>query len=144
MPCNWRPQCRLHTRANSIALANKDDAAALSAAQDYAKRQPGPASADTLARTYATLNRIGDAVNVLAESQAKYPNSCTLIFLTALLRKKGDVQKADAMLTDWIAQHPEDMTMRMAYRASIDHQPCSSRNAISCGAEIAALQCVRP
>ena len=95
-----------HLGLIQIALANKDDAAALSAAQDYAEKQPGPASADTLARTYATLNRDRRCVKRAHASQAKYPNSATLISLTMLLRKQGDTEKADAMLTGWIAKHP--------------------------------------
>ena len=57
-----------HLAQIRYALASKDDTAALLAAQDYAKRQPGPASADTLARTYAALNRISDALNVLTKN----------------------------------------------------------------------------
>lgn len=100
-----------------LALANKDNAAALSAAQDYAKERPGPDSAIVLARTYASLNRDGDAINVLTQSQAQYPNGTTLVTLVALLRKQGDTNKADAMLIDWTAKHPDDVTVRMAYAA---------------------------
>ena len=104
-----------HMGLIALALANKDNAAALSAAQAYATQQPGPASADTLARTYVTLNRVEDAVNVLTQSQAQYPNSATLIALATLLGKQGDTKKADDVLTDWIAKHPDDMTVRIAY-----------------------------
>jgi tetratricopeptide (TPR) repeat protein len=61
------------------------------------------------------LKRTGDAVNVLTESQAKYPNGTTLVLLTNLLRKQGDTKKADVLLADWIAKHPDDMSVRMAY-----------------------------
>jgi Tfp pilus assembly protein PilF len=64
------------------------------------------------------LNRNTDAVNVLAKSQAEYPNSATLVSLTALLRQQGDVEKADSMLTDWIAEHPDDVAVRIAYAGS--------------------------
>lgn len=104
-----------HMGLIKLALAKKDEAAALSAAQAYATQQPGPASADVLARTYITLNRVEDAVNVLTQSQAKYPNSTTLIALTALLRKQGNTKQANAVLTDWIAKHPDDAAVRMAY-----------------------------
>jgi putative PEP-CTERM system TPR-repeat lipoprotein len=104
-----------HMGLIALALASKDDAAALSAAQAYATQQPGPASADTLARTYVTLNRVEDAVNVLTQSQAQYPNSTTLIAVATLLGKQGDTKKADDMLTDWIAKHPDDMAARIAY-----------------------------
>ncbi len=98
-----------------LALANKDNAGALSAAKDFAEQQPGPASADALARTYATLNRNGDAIDVLQQSQAKYPNGATLALLSALLRKNGDAHKADTMLSEWIAKHPDDVGARTAY-----------------------------
>ena len=104
-----------HIALIQYALKSKNDAAALSAARNYADKQPGAASADTLARTYVALNRIDDAVNVAMKSQAKYPNRGTLIFLAALLRKQGEVQKSDAMVTDWIAKHPDDVIVRMAY-----------------------------
>lgn len=104
-----------HVGLIELAFANKDNAEALSAAQDYANKQPGPASAATLARTFATLNRVPDAVNVLAQSQAKYPNSGTLILLTTLLRQEGDMQKAGPMLADWIGKHPRDMLVRLSY-----------------------------
>ena len=106
-----------HMGLIELALANKDNAAALSAAQDYAKERPGPDSAIVLARTYASLNRDGDAINVLTQSQAQYPNGTTLVTLVALLRKQGDTNKADAMLIDWTAKHPDDVTVRMAYAA---------------------------
>jgi putative PEP-CTERM system TPR-repeat lipoprotein len=105
----------MHLAQIQFALVSKNDTLALSAAQDYAEKQPGPASADTLAGTYVSLNRISDAVNVLMKSQAKYPNSETLISLTALFRKQGEVQKADTMLMDWIGNHPDDFAVRMAY-----------------------------
>src|SRR6185437_10738602 len=76
------------------------------------------ASADTLARTYVALNRVDDATNVLTKSQAKYPNSATLIALTTLLRKQGDTKTADAMVGDWIAKHPDDVPVRIAYAGS--------------------------
>lgn len=101
------------------ALANKDNARALSVAQDYATQQPGPASADTLARTYASLNRMSDAVNVLQDSLAKYPNGMNLISLSALYRKQGDATKADTMLTDWVAKHPDDLGVRAAYAEAL-------------------------
>ena len=104
-----------HMGLIALALANKDNAAALSAAQSYATQQPGPDSADALARTYVALNRVEDAVNVLTQSQAQYPNSATLIALATLLDKQGDTKQADDMLTDWIAKHPDDMTVRIAY-----------------------------
>lgn len=104
-----------HTGLIALALANKDNAAALSAAQAYAIQRPGPTSADTLARTYVALNRVEDAVNVLTQSQAKYPDSATLIALTTLLRQQGGTKQADAMFTDWIAKHPDDVTVRIAY-----------------------------
>lgn len=104
-----------HMGLIALAFANKDNAAALAAAQAFATQQPGPASADALARTYVTLNRVGDAVNVLTQSQGKYPNSATLIALTTLLRKEGDTKHANAVLADWIAKHPDDVTVRMAY-----------------------------
>jgi putative PEP-CTERM system TPR-repeat lipoprotein len=104
-----------HLGLIELALANKDNAAALSAAQDYAKQQPGPASAQTLARTYAAMNRDGDAEAVLAQSQEKDPNSATLVLLTAILRKNGETQKADTMLADWINKRPNDVTVRLAY-----------------------------
>jgi len=104
-----------HLGLIELALANKNDAAALSVAQDYAKNLPGPASAIALARTYATLNRDGDAINVLSQSQAKDPNSETLIMLTTMLRKQGETKEADTMLSDWIAKHPDDTTVHMAY-----------------------------
>ena len=96
-----------------LALANKDGNGALSVAQDYAEKQPGPASANTLARTYATLNRIGDAINVLTQAQAKYPNGATLVPLTTLLRSQGQTKIADDMLTDWIVKNPTDVGVRL-------------------------------
>jgi putative PEP-CTERM system TPR-repeat lipoprotein len=107
-----------HDALIQFALANKNDVAALSAARSYAEKQPGPASAIALARTYASLNKAGDAVNILAQSQTKYPNSATLIVLTTMLRKQGDTKKADGMFGDWIAKHPDDLTVRMAYAAT--------------------------
>jgi putative PEP-CTERM system TPR-repeat lipoprotein len=116
-----------HVGLIQLALATKNDAAVLSAAQDYAEKQPGPASADTLARTYVTLNRISDAVNVLTKSQAKYPNGTTLVALANLLRKQGDAKKADAVLTDWIAKHPDDLAVRLAYgQAELTANPAAA------------------
>ena len=107
-----------HLGLIQLALANKKDAEALVAAQSYAEKQPGPASASALARTYLALSRIGDAVKVLSDTQAKYPNDETLISLTSLLRKQGDANAADTMLTDWITKYPEDIAVRMAYGES--------------------------
>ena len=104
-----------HLGLIQLALADKDDNGALAAAQDYAEKEPGPLSADTLASTYVALKRIDDAVNVLLRAQEKYPNSATLVSLTALMRAQGAGAKADAMLKDWIDKHPGDVNVRMAY-----------------------------
>jgi putative PEP-CTERM system TPR-repeat lipoprotein len=104
-----------HLGLIQLALANKDEAAALAAAQNYTEKQPGPLSAETLASTYVSLNKIGDAVNVLLRTQEKYPNSATLVSLTALLRAQGNAAKADSMLSDWIEKHAADVNVRMAY-----------------------------
>jgi len=104
-----------HLGLIQLALANKDPDAALKAAQNYADKQPGPLSAETLARTYATLKRTGDAVNVLLRTQKDYPNSATLLSLTAYLRAQGEAKRADDMLTDWIQKHPDDINARLAY-----------------------------
>jgi putative PEP-CTERM system TPR-repeat lipoprotein len=104
-----------HIGLIGLALTAKDTTTALSAAQDYADKQPGPASAETLARTYATLNRTDDAINTLAQSQTKYPNGATLILLSSLERHQGQGDKAAAMLADWIDKHPDDTPVRLAY-----------------------------
>jgi Flp pilus assembly protein TadD len=104
-----------HLGLIQLALANKDGDAALAAAQNYAEKEPGPRSADTLSRTYVSLNRIGDAVDVLLRTQEKYPNGATIVPLTTLLRVQGDAKRADAMLTDWIDKHPEDINVRLSY-----------------------------
>ncbi|HEX2634343.1 MAG TPA: tetratricopeptide repeat protein [Bradyrhizobium sp.] len=104
-----------HLGLIQLALANNDPDAALAAAQNFADKQPGPQSAETLARTYAALKRTGDAVNVLLRTQNEYPNSATLLSLTAYLRAQGEVKRADGMLTDWIGKHPDDINARLAY-----------------------------
>lgn len=108
----------IHIALINFALANKNDTVAVTAARSYADQLPGPASAIILARTYAALNRIGDAVKVLTNSQAKYPNNRTLLSLTAMLRQQGEVKKSDAMMTNWIAKHPTDVAVRMTYAAT--------------------------
>jgi predicted Zn-dependent protease len=129
-----------HVGLIQLALANKDEAGALAAAQDYAEKQPGPVSADTLARTYASLNRISDAIDVLTRSQAKYPDGTTIVALTTLLRKQGEIKKADAMLADWIAKHPNDVgrTHGLCRRAVAD-RPGGRSGAVRGGAEIPAV-----
>jgi putative PEP-CTERM system TPR-repeat lipoprotein len=107
-----------HLGLIQLALANKDEGAALAAAQNYVGEQPGPLSADTLARTYMSLKRTGDAVDVLLRTQEKYPNSATLISLTNVLRVQGEAKRADAMLRDWVDKHPEDINVRLDYAST--------------------------
>ena len=104
-----------HVGLIQLALANKDEAAALAAAQDYAAKAPGPVSAQTLASTYIALKKVEDAKNVLLQTQEKYPNSATLVSLTRVLRMQGEAAQADTMLTDWIAKHPQDLNVRLDY-----------------------------
>jgi putative PEP-CTERM system TPR-repeat lipoprotein len=104
-----------HLGLIQLALANKDEGAALAAAQNYAEKQPGPVSAQTLASTYMSLKKVKDAEDVLLRTQEKYPNSSTLVSLTRLLRNRGEVKRADTMLTEWIDKHPEDINVRLDY-----------------------------
>ena len=104
-----------HLGLIELALVNKDGDAALAAARDYAEKQPSALSGNTLGRTYATLNKVSDAVNVLLSTQEKYPNSTTMLALTTLLRAQGEAKRADALLTEWIGKHPEDISVRLAY-----------------------------
>ena len=104
-----------HLGLIQLALANKDEGAALAAAQNYAEKQPGPVSAQTLASTYLSLKKVKDAEDVLLRTQEKYPNSSTLVSLTRLLRNRGEAKRADTMLTEWIDKHPEDMNVRLDY-----------------------------
>lgn len=97
------------------ALASKNEGLALSTAQNYAQKQPGPASAITLARTYATLKRNSEAVEILEKSQKEHPSGSTVLFLSGLLRAQGNSEKANAILTDWLAKHPDDVAVRLGY-----------------------------
>jgi putative PEP-CTERM system TPR-repeat lipoprotein len=96
-------------------LTVKKDAAALTAARDYASKQPGTVAAQALAGTLVYLMKFDEAESVLSNSQAQNPNSGTLRALSGLVRKRGDSKKADDMLVAWLAKHPDDVNVRTAY-----------------------------
>ena len=96
----------------------RNSAAAIAAAQDYATKQPGPLSAQMLAASYVNIFKYDEAENVLSKSQAQYPDSATLRALSGLIRKRGDVKKADDLCVAWLAKHPSDVNVRSSYAAA--------------------------
>ena len=96
-------------------LSVKNEAAALSAARDYAAKQPGTASAQMLAAILIYQKKFDEAESVLSKSQTQNPDSTTLTQLDILVRRRGDLKKADAMLQAWLAKHPDDINIRNGY-----------------------------
>jgi putative PEP-CTERM system TPR-repeat lipoprotein len=100
-------------------LSRNDSAAALSDATAFTKNVPGAGSAQTLALVLARQGKRDEAVNVLQQSLAAFPDPRTVIQLHAALRGNGKAKAADTVLESWLAQHPHDVAVRQLYGSSL-------------------------
>ena len=100
-------------------LSRNDNAAAVSDATAFTRDVPGAGSAQTLALVLARQGKGDEAIKVLQESLAAFPEPRTVIQLHAAMRATGKAKAADTVLASWLAQHPHDLAVRQLYGSSL-------------------------
>ncbi|MDE2181828.1 MAG: PEP-CTERM system TPR-repeat protein PrsT [Alphaproteobacteria bacterium] len=98
-----------------FALANHNQEVAIATAQDGVQRDPGPDSDLTLAATQATIGRLDAAEATLKRSLSEHPSEAAAVALSEIERRAGHGKDADAVLTSWMAGHPDSINARLIY-----------------------------
>jgi putative PEP-CTERM system TPR-repeat lipoprotein len=110
---------KAHVAIVANDLSRNDNAAAVSDATAFTRDVPGAGSAQTLALVLARQGKGDEAIKVLQESLAAFPEPRTVIQLHAAMRATGKAKAADTVLASWLAQHPHDLAVRQLYGSSL-------------------------
>jgi putative PEP-CTERM system TPR-repeat lipoprotein len=100
-------------------LLVKDQTAALTDARNFADKIAGPTSALLLASLLVELKRSDEAETILRKNLVMFPDTKTVIQLSALLKRDGKSKASDAVLTTWLSQRSGDADVRVAYGVSL-------------------------
>ncbi len=76
-----------------------------------------PENTDVLLLRAADANGTGDsaaAINLVVQAYGLSPNARTLMALAAYRQAAGDTEAAEKLYDDWLVEHPDDITIRMA------------------------------
>ena len=100
-------------------LLVKDQTAALADARNFSDKVPGPTSALLLASVLVESRRSDEAEATLRKSLLSFPDSRTVIQLSALLKRDGKSKASDDVLTTWLSKRSGDADVRVAYGISL-------------------------
>ena len=98
-----------------LQIAQGKPDSALATAQEFRSAIPGPQAELLFADTLIRLKRLNEASAVLEKQLASKPDSQIVTRLSEIAWSTKDQRKALAVLSNWIAKHPDDFGMRLRY-----------------------------
>jgi putative PEP-CTERM system TPR-repeat lipoprotein len=96
-----------------LAQGRADDA--IANAKAFQKAHPGAGADILLTDTLISAKHADQAWPVFIDSLARRPSQDVLLRAVQLAVSSNDIKRAGALLSRWIARHPDDMAARMRY-----------------------------
>jgi Flp pilus assembly protein TadD len=110
-----------------ILLKQNSNEAAVAAAQAFQAANPGTAADLMMAETLDRSKQHDRAVAVLKKSFADKPSNVVLLRLVNYAMQAKDDKGATDLMAKWLAGHPDDLAVRMAFATSFTQVDDSSR-----------------
>jgi cellulose synthase operon protein C len=113
----------------NLLFAEKDANGAITSAQAYRDDNPGTPADVLLGDTLVRAGRRAQAIEVYQKSFSTNPTDVALLKIAENSVANGDAKSAKDALSSWIANHPQDNAVRLAY-ASLLMQVGDNEDAI--------------